>query len=118
MKSKLMAKFSNETFLEVVLMKEFHLSALDFWLKFDHNTCEANGAQTLSSNATSPYFPDDMFDTIKRQNNYSFHLLIFEIEATGYFFKNTIRSKAILTYFQNSSNFASSYFEIKPLKLH
>jgi hypothetical protein len=30
----------------------------------------------------SPYFPDDMFDTYKRRKVFSFHLAIFEIEAT------------------------------------
>lgn len=98
-------------------MKEVHLSSFDSWQKFDHNTCEATGSQTLGSNIMSPYFPDDIFHTIKRQKGFSFHLAIFEIEATGYFLKNTIHSQVIFTYFQNSSNFASLYFELKPLKL-
>jgi hypothetical protein len=66
-------------------MKEVHISAFESWQKFDHNTCEATGSQRLSYNIVSPYFPDDMFDTYKRQKVFSFHLAIFEIEATGYF---------------------------------
>ena len=66
-------------------MKEVHLSAFDYWQKFYHNTCEATGSQRLSSNIMSPYFSDCMFDTIKRQKGLSFHLAIFEIEATGHF---------------------------------
>jgi hypothetical protein len=33
----------------------------------------------------SRYFPEDMFDAYKRRKGFSFHLAIFEIEATGYF---------------------------------
>jgi hypothetical protein len=79
---------------------------------------EATGSQTLSSNIMSPYFPDDVFDTIKRQKDCSIHLAIFEIEATGHFFKNTAQSEAIFTYFQNSSSSTILYFERKRLKLH
>ena len=66
----------------------------------------------------SPYFPNDKFDTYKRRKDFYFHLVIFEIEAmaTGYF-TNTVQSQAIFTYFQNLSNFASLYFELRPLKL-
>jgi hypothetical protein len=67
----------------------------------------------------SPYFHDDMFDTYKRRKLFSFHLAIFEIEATGYFRENyTVQSQAIFTYFQNLSNFASLYFELRQLQLH
>jgi hypothetical protein len=66
----------------------------------------------------SPYFPADMFDISKRQKDFSFHLALFQIEVKGYFVKNTVQSQAIFPYFQNSSNFANLYFELKPLKLH
>jgi hypothetical protein len=58
---------------------------LILWQKFDHSTCESTGSQKLSLNIVSPYFPDDRFDTYKRRKGFSFHLAIFEIEATGYF---------------------------------
>jgi hypothetical protein len=44
MKSKLIAKFSNLTLLKAVFVKEVHISAFDFWQKFDHNTSEATGS--------------------------------------------------------------------------
>ena len=40
-----------------------------------------------------------MFDIIKRQKDFSFYLAIFQIEATGDFFKNKVQSQAIFTYF-------------------
>jgi hypothetical protein len=83
----------------MVLMNEFHLLAFDSRKTFDHNRCEATVSQRLSSNITSPYFPDDMFDTFKCQKDFSFHLTKFEIEVTGYFFKYTVQSQAIFTYF-------------------
>jgi hypothetical protein len=103
-------------------MKEVHLSAFNSWQKFDYNTCEATGSQRLSSNIMSPYFSDACLIPSNCQN-------IFQIEATGYFPKNTFKViysnkihsntfKTIFTYFQNSSNLASLYFELRPLKLH
>jgi hypothetical protein len=47
MKWKLRAKFSNWTLLEAVFMKEVRNSAFDSRQKFDHNTCEATGSETL-----------------------------------------------------------------------
>ncbi len=95
-----------------------HISAFDSWQEFDHNTWEATGSQTLSFCIMGPYFPDDIFGTTKRKISVSFHLVLFEIEVTGYFLKNTVQSQAIFKYFQNSPNFASLYFEFKSLKLH
>ncbi len=99
-------------------MKFVHISAFDSWQEFDHNTWEATGSQTLSLCIMSPYFLVDMFGTTKRKKSVSFHLALFEIEATSYFLKNTVQSQAIFKYFQNLSNFASLYFEFKSLKLH
>ena len=99
-------------------MKEVHLSVFDSWQKFYYNTCEATGSQRLSQIIASPYFPDDMFDTYKRRKVFSFHLAIFEIEATGNFKGNIVQRQAIFTYFQNLSNFASLYFELRRPKLH
>jgi hypothetical protein len=48
MKSKLIAKFLNYTLLELVFMKEVHISAFDSWQKFDNNMCEATGSQRPS----------------------------------------------------------------------
>jgi hypothetical protein len=59
-----------------------------------------------------------MFDTYKRRKGFSFHLAICEIEATGYFQENTVESQAIFTDFQNLSNFASLYFELRLSELH
>ena len=97
-------------------MEEVHLSAFDSWRKFDHNMCEEIECQTFDSNIMSPYFANDMFDIIKRQKDFSFYLGIFQIEATGHFFKNTVQSQAIFTYLQNSLSFASLYFQRKRLK--
>ena len=97
-------------------MEEVHLSAFDSWRKFDHNICEGIECQTLDSNVMSPYFANDMFDIIKRQKDFSLYLAIFQIEATGHFFKNKVQSQAIFTYLQNSSSFASLYFQRKRLK--
>ena len=46
----------------------------------------------------SRYFANDMFDIIKHQKDFSFYLAIFQIEATGHFFKNKVQSQAIFTY--------------------
>ena len=72
--------------------------------------------QTLDSNITSPYFANDMFDIINRQKDFSFYLAIFQIEAAGHFFKNKVQGQAIFSYLQNSSSFASLYFQRKRLK--
>ena len=69
-------------------MEEVHLSAFDSWRKFDHNTCEGTECQTLNSSIMNPYFANDMFNIIKRQKDFPSYLAIFEIEATGHFFKN------------------------------
>jgi hypothetical protein len=99
-------------------MKEVHISAFDSWQKLTTTHAKQLGLEDLAIKIVSPYFPDDMFDTYKRRKVFSFHLAIFEIEATGYFQENAVQSQAIFTYFQNLSNFASLYFELRQLKLH
>ena len=68
-------------------MEKVHLSAFDSWRKFDYNIYEGTECQTLNSDIMSPYFANDMFDIIKRQKDFSFYFAIFQIEATGHFFK-------------------------------
>ena len=82
-------------------MEEVHLSAFDSWRKFDSKICKGTERQTLHSNTMSPYFANDMVDIImyiKHQKDFSFCLSIFQIEATGQFFKDKVQSQAIFTY--------------------
>ena len=79
-------------------MEEVHLSAFDSWRKFDNKICKETERQTLNSNTMSPYFANDMLDIIKHQKDFSFCLSIFQIEATGQFFKYKVKSQAIFTY--------------------
>ena len=62
----------------------------------------------------SPYFANDMFVIIKHERDFSFYLAIFQIEATGHFFKNKVQTHAIFTYF--TKFVASLYFQRKRLK--
>ena len=93
-------------------MEEVHISAFDSRRKFDHNVCEGTECQTLNSSIMSPYFANNMFDIIKRQNDFSFYLAIFQIEATGYFFKNKVQSQAIFTYFTKFVQFCELVFSM------
>ncbi len=97
-KSLYVVKFQTRPFSRRFWLKRFTVRPLILSAKFDQTN--ATGFQTLSSNIMSPYFPDDMLDTIKRQNDFPIHLAIFEIEATG-------QSEAVFTYFQNSSSSTS-----------
>ena len=56
----------------------------------------------------SPFFANDMFDIIK-QRDFSFYLAIFQIEAMGHFFKDSVQTQAIFIHIlQNSSSFVDN----------
>ena len=52
------------------------------------------------SNFWHKHFANDMFDISKRQKDFSFHLAIFQIEASYHVLKNAVQIKPFLAIFK------------------